>query len=318
MVEHAPGSRFYKPIGDMAVKFAPWTLPGVVGLWRVFRRPATGDDERRAERFVCCWFLSGLLLFCISPHNPARLLDPMVPPLALIAGRELDRAARNLVPRTLQLMVAAVVVITLLTFGMQYRFFERRRPQVRETLAIQQLASAIRSAVGETFPIAYMPGVPYALQLDLQTMRAPVTTTEAADLLRGDGAAFVVVGDVPALRRAVGESTTLHELERVPAMANFPQLVLVGNRARLAWGEPTATRVGSLHVTLTDVGLGPTWDNTIVLVPRSSRGLAVVANPSPDVRRSRVWIDRRDVTATVLRPGGVLLIGVSATERPGT
>src|SRR5262245_49962010 len=89
-VEHAPGRRFLEPSEDFLGNFAPWSLFTLLALYQLWCAPAADAAVRRFERFLACWFLGGLLIFSISPHNPARLLFPVIPPAALLAGRALS------------------------------------------------------------------------------------------------------------------------------------------------------------------------------------------------------------------------------------
>src|SRR5262249_22159771 len=89
-VEHAPGRRFLHPSLDFLGNFAPWSFCTLLALGRLWRTPAADATVRRFERFLACWFLGGLVIFSISPHNAARLLFPVLPPAALLAGRALS------------------------------------------------------------------------------------------------------------------------------------------------------------------------------------------------------------------------------------
>src|SRR6185503_6827461 len=82
---------FYAPPLSFLGEFAPWSVVAAVAFWRVWRRPAPEDEARRLERFLSCWFFLGLLLFCIAAHQRTRLIYPLLPAAALLAGRELAR-----------------------------------------------------------------------------------------------------------------------------------------------------------------------------------------------------------------------------------
>src|SRR5262249_15183717 len=69
MTEHRVGFRFWKPPGDFMTNFAPWSVLTVLALYRAVVHPAARIDARRFERFLCCWFVGGVVLFCVSPHN---------------------------------------------------------------------------------------------------------------------------------------------------------------------------------------------------------------------------------------------------------
>ena len=313
VVEHRVGFRFWKPLGDVAANFAPWIVFGLVALYRVVRTPAVDDETRAFERFLFCWFIGGLVLFSLSPHNQSRLMDPMIPPLALLAGRELDRGARWLSGRALATAVALAAVAGLVVFGVEYHHTERRKPGVRETIALTGLATNVRRAVGTAFPLTFTTDTPPALQLALDTMRPPVAIDDAAALLRSDAAAFVVVSELDRLRRALGaEAARLHVLYRAQGDGT-PPLYVVGNRPTLAWDDPTAARVGPLVVRLSGAVLGPAWTDSLELQARSDGGVAEIDNASSapqhvDVRRGA----RRD--ARTLAPGEVWRVEVPCPE----
>ena len=290
LVVHEPAHRFWKPLIDFLGNFAPWSLATVVGLWRVFRRPAIDDDERRFERFCAGWFGLGLLVFCLSPHNPSRLMYPVIPAAALLAGRELARATRAWSGAQLRATCLAATVVALGVFEVQYHFFESQHREVQETLAMQGLAATIGSTVGADFPLAFTNDTSFAIQLCLHVMRPTVPGPTAAALLRGDDPAFVVVADLPRLRGLVGDAVTLHEIVSAPAH-NAPYLHLVSNRERLAAADPIATALGSLVLRLEGVRLVSTQDG-VIAVARTRPGAALtITNQGHDPQAVAVRVD---------------------------
>lgn len=104
-------------------------------------------------------------------------------------------------------VTAAAIAVMLGFFVWEFHQFhhrELRRPAVRETIAIQALARDVQAVAGAAFPLTYVADSPFAMQLALNTMRPPVSVDEAAALLRGDAAAFVVTAHPPKLVRALG------------------------------------------------------------------------------------------------------------------
>jgi len=310
MTEHRVAYRFWKPPGDFLANFAPWSLLTLVGLYRVIAAPSSDDEVRRFERFLFWWFTGGLLLFCISPHNQARLMYPIVPPAAVLAGREIDRLVGKLAPRALTALTTAVVLASLGIFAVQYHRLERHRPEVRETLALQRLAHTVRAAVGDDFPLTYVADAPYAMQLALDTMRPSVSFDEAARLLRGDAAAFVVVANVARLRAVVRtDGPQPHELGRA-SYEGRTYLYLVSNRPALAAFEPIATRIGVFAVTLTGARLRAAWDNRLVLARGVEAGSAVIENISDRPQDVTVSIEGAASSSHVLGPGEAWRIAV--------
>src|SRR5262249_59116123 len=87
--------------------------------------------------------------------------------------------------------------------GWQSHRRELAGPAVRQTIATRHLARTIKAAAG-ALPLTYVVETPFAMQLELNTMRPMVSVDDAAALLRGDTAAFVVTAHLPRLRKALG------------------------------------------------------------------------------------------------------------------
>jgi 4-amino-4-deoxy-L-arabinose transferase-like glycosyltransferase len=291
MVEHRLAYNFVKPLGDFTWNFAPWSLFAVVGLVRVIVRPSLDDEVRRFERFLFCWAVLGVLLFCLSPHNQARLLVPMIVPAAMLAGRELDRLARALSPRLVTVATSAAIVLMFGFFVWEFHARGLRRPAARETIALQELARTVQAVGGPALPLTYVADSPFAMQLVLNTMRPLVSVDEAAALLRGDAAAFVVTAHLPKLTRALGTDAASVHVVALAGDRGTPYLVVVSNRSTLAAYPRMATRVGRLVVTLSGVGLGPTWDNVIDLQSGREPGDAVIENVSDGSQVVQVRVD---------------------------
>jgi 4-amino-4-deoxy-L-arabinose transferase-like glycosyltransferase len=311
MVEHRLAYKAVKPLGDFTWNFAPWSPFAVLGLGRVVMRPAFDDDVRRFERFLSCWMVLGLVLFCLSPHNQARLLVPMIVPAAILAGRELDRLAQALSPRAVVPVVVAATLVMLGFFVWEFHRRELGRPAVHETRAIRELARTVEAADGGALPLTYVADSPFAMQLVLNTMRPMVSVEEAAALLRGDAAAFVVTAHLPKLLRALGpEAPSVHILARAIERDSV-YLVLVSNRPALTAYPRMATRVGGLVVTLSGVGLGPTWDDVLDLRRGRDGGEAVIENRSSEPRDVQLRVDGHPRESRRLAPGESWRLGVS-------
>jgi dolichyl-phosphate-mannose-protein mannosyltransferase len=302
MTEHQVGYRFWKPPGDFLANFAPWSVFTLFALYRAVTGPAPADDARRFERFLSCWFAGGLLLFCISPHNQSRLMYPMIPGAALLAGRELDRTATRAPHRIVTALVGFAIVAALVVFYADYHRFRIREAGVRETLAFERLATRVRATLGDDVPLTYVDDTPFAFQLLLNTMRPSVSYEAAAALLRGDTAAVVAVANGPRLRRIVGPGSTLHDLgEAVDGGTTY--LHLLANRATLDPEEATAVGVGSLIVTLHAVHLGPTWNDEIVLHRGPHPGKAAIDNATGEARTVTVQVGTSPSASSILAPG---------------
>lgn len=91
-----PGKNLPKPTLYLLVRFLPFSPFAFYGIWRVFHDPAGNFKERRFERFLTCWVVTGLLIFSLAAHHRPDLLLPLWPACALLAGRELARFAERL------------------------------------------------------------------------------------------------------------------------------------------------------------------------------------------------------------------------------
>src|SRR5262249_50534774 len=164
MVEHRLAYRFVKPLGDFTWNFAPWSVFAVIGLVRALVMPAPDDEVRRFERFLFCWAVLGVLLFCLPPHNQARLLAPIIVPAALLAGRELDRLAGALSPRLVAVATSAAIAVMLGFFVWEFHDRALGRPAARETIAIEELAQTVQAVGGPALPLTYLADTPFAMQ----------------------------------------------------------------------------------------------------------------------------------------------------------
>lgn len=309
MTEHRVAYRFWKPLGDFLANFAPWSVATCFALYRVIARPAPSNDVRRFERFLVCWFAGGLLLFCVSPHNQARLMYPLIPAAALLAGRELDRLSAGLSGRALTTAASIAVAAALAVFVVQYHRLEARESGVRETLALERLAAEVHSTIGDDVPLTYVDGTPFAFQILLNTMRPTVSYETAAALLRRDAGVVVAVDDPARLRRALGTATVVHELARA-ADGDTAYLHLMSNRGPAEHDDSAAVGMGRLIVSLHGVRLGPTSDDALVLYKGMRAGSAVVENDSPGARKIAVAIGTSPSTSAVLEPGATWRIDV--------
>jgi 4-amino-4-deoxy-L-arabinose transferase-like glycosyltransferase len=251
--DHRPVEGFYEPPLAFLTTFAPWSLLALVGFWRVWKRPASETVERRFERFLFCWFFVGLVLFSIAAHQRSRLIFPLIPAAALLAGRELDRLLQAWSTRKLLrfAMGATIVVFGLLVI--YHSLLLQLSKSVQKTLGMKQMAAQIRGPLGEQFPLTHVDS-PFALQFFLNTMRLQVPAERAAELVRGPAAAFLVVeDDYPELLEALGTNAPpLHELARWPKEGP-PWVRLVSNHERLEWTDHTVTALGALSIEMQNV-----------------------------------------------------------------
>jgi hypothetical protein len=293
MVENWPGYRFTKPFRSWFGSFAPWSIATLAGLVRIWMAPAADARVRRFERFVFCWFVGGLLVFSLSPHTATRLLFPLVPASALIAGRELATLGRRLSGRQLGISCAAITLVALAAAAVFYRgAFARKNPDVRRTLAIEELVDRVQRSVGEDFPLTYV-DAPFSFQLLQNTMRPAVSADRAARLLEGDAAAFVVVERVRPLRAALGPNWGSVTEVASSMVDGQPYLRIIANRPRLERVDPIATYVGAVLVQMVDVDLASAWGDELAFRRRGAAAAVTLVNEGTSATSLRVrFVDR--------------------------
>ena len=286
---------FFKPTIYLLSRFAPWSLFACIALWRAWRRPVADDASRQLERFLMCWILFGLLIFTAASHKRADLLFPLVPPMALLVGRELARLLRALKPMVLLGVSAASAAVGLIASLITYDITAWREPRVMDTLGMEELAGSVRAKVGENFPLTHVMcplekvDQLYAPQFFLNTMRQTVSYEQAAGLLRGDAAAFVVVSNPALLQSLLGPNyPALRELARWPTSGK-PLLHIISNHPKLEWTRLMAMSLGPLQLRMDGLRLIRTWRGELIF-EGDSNGSVTLFNQSnkPQLVRMRI------------------------------
>ena len=307
-------SFFIQPV-NFLWSFAPWSPFACVGFWRAWARPASDPDERRAERFLFCWFVAGLLLFSLAPHQQARHLFPIIPAAALLAGRELARRTSIMSPRALLGTCAAVSIAGLSVMAVSYHLFLDGSERVLRAQAMQAFARLIRDRVGDGFPLTHV-DTPFTLQFFLGSTAPLATVEQAARLLSGPDAAFIAVRDLDSLRGALAQKAVpLFTVAQWP-VSGEANLRIVSNHARFEWTADMAAVFDPIVMRTHGLRFVRRRGPEFVLRVRGPAGVVVFANESrePQVVRARI-IDRASVMLHERRlaPGDQWRLDVSRT-----
>jgi hypothetical protein len=195
----------------------------------VWKHPAEDDGERRFERFLFCWFFVGLVLFSIAAHQRGRLIFPLLPAAALLAGRELAWWLRGWSsPRLLKTAGAFAAVVLGLLF-LYHHVLLAGSSRVQTTLGLRGVADRLDETLGAQFPVVYV-DTPFALQFWLNTARPLVSFSNAAARLEANEPVIVAVSDFPKLEGLLATNQiVLHELARWPRHGT-PVVRVVSNR----------------------------------------------------------------------------------------
>ena len=165
-----PLSNLPKPSLFFMARFLPFSIPAVAGLWRVVRHPEKDPVKRRFERFLFCWFITGLVLFSLATHHRADLLLPLWPAGALLAGREIIRFRDEC--RRPRLVNGAFVLLSmsvlLLCIWNYHALPERRSKSVFRSVSVRQAAEALGKSGIPLDEVVHL-NTPVTLQMVLGT-----------------------------------------------------------------------------------------------------------------------------------------------------
>jgi 4-amino-4-deoxy-L-arabinose transferase-like glycosyltransferase len=235
---------FYKPTLYLLGRYLPWSLLTLPALWRAVRRPSPDRGERAFERFLVCWLGVGLIALTLAAHKRADLLAPLLPPAALLTGREMARLSRAWSAARLRAVGALAVVVAFALLTVYSAVHVAGREMTRKSVAARDFALALAERVPDVSVLEFATR-DFTPQLFLGTFRFALSDEEAVELLVGEAPAYVVTRGGRRLEEAAGEAgAELFVLHRGEMAYR-----LLSNRPRLpeAVGEaveasPKATR----------------------------------------------------------------------------
>jgi 4-amino-4-deoxy-L-arabinose transferase-like glycosyltransferase len=265
---------FWEPPVSFLTELAPWSLLACVGFWRVWRQPAPDPEARRFERFLFCWFFAGLVLFCVAAHQRARLVVPLLPAAAWLAGRELARWFQFWSPRRLLKWSGVFAVVLLGFLAVYHHILLQRSSHAQTTLGMRDLAGRVEQSLGEHFPLVHV-DTPFALQFYLNTAWPLTAGERATKLLQEDYPAYVAVGDF----EFPSDLPLPHELARWPTNG-LPTVRIVSNRPLPVTNSQLATIVGPLVIKLDQVNFVRMRGSEIFVRGTNQPGTVTVVNES--------------------------------------
>jgi 4-amino-4-deoxy-L-arabinose transferase-like glycosyltransferase len=300
---HLPGTMFWQPPLYYLGRAAPWSLLAYYGLWQIARRakrkPAAlgaadsamsdGLERERFERFLFWWFVAGMVIFSLAPHQRADLLWPLMPAGALIAGYELARLTGRVPEGRFLGCLALVAALASGGFALHYFGHHARAPVVRQTVALKKFAVDLERRVGTEFPLTHF-DAPTALQVYLNTLRPQISAARAAALLRGPEPAFVAVLDLTTLEQArQAGDPPLYTL--LCADGSNPTRI-VANRPSLAAAESSAFCFGPLFFRLHHALLLGATEREFRVALSGPGAEVIVVNESAAPRLVRLYLEQ--------------------------
>lgn len=178
------GENIYKPTLYLLLRFFPFSLFFFVGMWKVFRRPSADGVERRFERFLALWIVTGLVIFSLGAHHRPDLLLPLWPACALLAGREMEHLIRKFHPKV---FVISLVVLTLTILAgniLNYHVsWGSRAERTDYAMEIRAAAEALRATDLNPDQLLHV-DTSVTLQMYLQTFRPWIPLEKIYEMAR--------------------------------------------------------------------------------------------------------------------------------------
>ncbi|MEO6184362.1 MAG: glycosyltransferase family 39 protein [Verrucomicrobiota bacterium] len=241
--ENVSGPGFYKPLFWFMTGFAPWSPLAILGIWRAWKKPSEDPNKRRFERFLVCYFVSGLLMFTFGGHHRSRLILPLMPAAALLASIQLARLTQDFSTARLRKNIIITTVAALVGMGLYLHFIDKRSRSVRQTTAMRELAATMREKLGENFPFTHA-APPFAFSFYFNQLHQFTSYSRAAELLRGAPTAFVVIENLSRLDKQLGTNApAYYEVMHWPSNST-PIIHFISNHPRLEWTEQMAMTAG--------------------------------------------------------------------------
>ncbi|MCC6546404.1 glycosyltransferase family 39 protein [Candidatus Sumerlaeota bacterium] len=219
------GSKMHQPPIYFLSRFAPWSLFTLLGFWCAFKQRKEGSFASFASLYFTCYFLFGLLLFSLSPHQRFDHQFPIIPAAALIAGIAIEQWAGASRREALVKWFPAVAVILLIAVK-AYHVMNVTKDE-RRSLLLKRAAGEIPANVELQYGDSLM-----GLQFFRGTMQVRQTAGDIAALLRAERPAYVAIRREDTWKEIAAEAgIPTHKLaEWVPEKEDEAYLTIYSNR----------------------------------------------------------------------------------------
>lgn len=316
-VESGKGQRpfqgFWKQPLYFLSRYLPWSPIVYFAILRLLIRPGAEPWQRLFHRFVAFYFLFGLAIFSIAPHQRADHLFPLIPAAAILAGVEIARwfsaAGLARVLRVYPLVLLVVLAGTAAFLRLVYADTEHAK-LTRES---RKAAGWIRENLGAGFPLIHTDG-PFAVQFFLNTMyqrhdagiaheRAILHPNNAYLLTRDQGRLWWLHRTTEDER---GHGRELHFTGSVPRSdpALEPAYYIMGNTRTPELDEPLVTLIDNMLVEMEGVRFLSARGHSLDLEVRGPSARVRVESFAPLSRSVRVRLFDGDNVYTAERELG--------------
>lgn len=150
----------------LVVRFLPWSIPGLLGIWML--RPgaarrdepaaACGPDQRRVLEGAALFVLGAVVFFSLSAGKRADYLAVVATPLAVLATWGLHLAARGTARRAVVVLTSAAMAAAITGLALHSRF-GGAAPARGFGDAIGRAAREARAAAGAAWPEVRLVGL---------------------------------------------------------------------------------------------------------------------------------------------------------------
>lgn len=189
------------PIPWFLMRLAPAGLIAAFAAIRIIRNPASDEREQRAERFLLCWLLGGLVLLCIGTHHRFVHLLVVLPPAAMLASREVSRWCH---PRRAP-VYAIVALSSLLPLAAVYiDVIDIQQPRIMQTAELNDFCREVKKELAPGDALEFF-AVDPATQVQLARHQPPLDERRIAEVLSREQQTFVIVGVETRFRSLASE-----------------------------------------------------------------------------------------------------------------
>lgn len=234
-------SGFYKPTLYYLSRFAPWSLIAFCSFIQILKKRKITYPGDLMDRYLLCYFLFGIIIFSVPPHQRPDHLFPLIPATALLAGKQLQTFFTQRTRSTHNLFLFLIFVPLLFIAGtIAYTYTSRVNDRnIQRTRQIKIYAQQFLEQVGPSFPFIYHK-TRYGIQFHLNSMSPLVSAKEAALVLNSEYAAFVLTTEQESIKKAVKESVELYFFE-YPSPFDLEDYIVISNRPELQYYPSMAT-----------------------------------------------------------------------------
>lgn len=194
-----PGTRIYVPPFYFLSRFFPWSVFAVIGFWRIVMNPQGDDKTRFFEKFLFSYFICGLIVFSLAPHQRIDHLAPLLPAACILAGKILY--SFRIVNKSRMISLLTVVYIGFASVWISYNHNIKAETNVSLNCRnLQMISDTVKNKGIWHVPFIYC-DVPYAYQFFFGTMNIEASPEIALEALNSDHAAYVITGKLALVEK---------------------------------------------------------------------------------------------------------------------